>query len=67
MKKIINLKENIVEDMLNGYVKAHSDRVKFAQSNNRLIIRKNPKIFIGYRHEVYRSRVLLPALSPLHM
>ena len=43
MKKIINLKENIVEDMLNGYVKAHSDRVKFVQSNNRLIIRKNPK------------------------
>jgi len=43
MKKIINLKENIVNDMLNGYVKAHSDRVKFFEPNKRLIIRKNPK------------------------
>ncbi len=44
MKKIINIKENIVDDMLNGYVKAHSDRVKFATTNNRIILRKNSKI-----------------------
>ncbi len=43
MKKIINIKENIVDDMLNGYVKAHSDRVKFATTNNRIILRKNSK------------------------
>ena len=43
MKKIINLKENIVNDMLNGYIKAHSDKVKFFEPNKRLIIRKNQK------------------------
>ena len=43
MKKIINQNNNIVDDMLSGYVKAHSDRVKFEPTNKRIIIRSNSK------------------------
>ena len=43
MKKIINNKNEIVDDMLMGYVKAHSDRVKFSSENNRIILRKIKK------------------------
>ena len=43
MKKIFNNKVNIVNDMLSGYVKAHSDRVKFSESNQRIIIRSKNK------------------------
>jgi len=43
MKKIINNKNEIVDDMLTGYVKAHSDRVKFSSENNRIILRKIKK------------------------
>ena len=43
MKKIINNNINIVDDMLNGYVKSHSDRVKFSEINKRIICRKNKK------------------------
>jgi dihydroxyacetone kinase-like protein len=43
MKKIINDKSQIVDDMLSGYIKAHSDRVKFADNNKRIILRKIPK------------------------
>tara|TARA_Y100000022_G_scaffold17722_1_gene13571 strand:- start:3851 stop:4849 length:999 start_codon:yes stop_codon:yes gene_type:complete len=43
MKKIFNNKANIVNDMLSGYVKAHSDRVKFSESNQRIIIRSKNK------------------------
>ena len=43
MKKIINNKNQIVDDMLMGYVKAHSDRVKFSSENNRIILRKIKK------------------------
>ena len=43
MKKIINNNINIVDDMLSGYVKSHSDRVKFSEINKRIICRKNKK------------------------
>ena len=43
MKKIINQNNNIVDDMLNGYVKAHSDRVQFEPTNKRIIIRNIKK------------------------
>ena len=43
MKKIINNKDQIVDDMLNGYIKANSDRVKFSQNNKRIILRNRPK------------------------
>ena len=43
MKKIINNKNEIVDDMLMGYVKAHSDRVKFSSESNRIILRKIKK------------------------
>ena len=45
MKKIINNNINIVDDMLSGYVKSHSDRVKFSEINKRIICRKNKKQF----------------------
>ena len=37
MKKIINLNNHIVDDMLSGYVKAHSDRVQLEPTNKRII------------------------------
>jgi len=43
MKKIINKKDQIVDDMLNGYTKANSDRVKFSKNNKRIILRSQPK------------------------
>ena len=43
MKKIINQNNNIVDDMLSGYVKAHSDRVQFEPTNKRIIIRNVKK------------------------
>ena len=43
MKKIINNKDNIVDDMLSGYIKANSDRVKFSSVSKRIILRKQPK------------------------
>ena len=43
MKKIINQNNTIVDDMLSGYVKAHSDRVQFEPTNKRIIIRTNKK------------------------
>ena len=43
MKKIINNKDQIVDDMLNGYTKANSDRVKFSKNNKRIILRSQPK------------------------
>ena len=43
MKKIFNNKANIVNDMLSGYVKAHSDRVRFSETNQRIIIRSKNK------------------------
>ena len=45
MKKIINNNIKIVDDMLSGYVKSHSDRVKFSEINKRIICRKNKKQF----------------------
>ena len=42
MKKLINSVESIVDDMLQGYVAAHGDRVKLA-SNPRIILRKKQK------------------------
>ena len=43
MKKIINQNNKIVDDMLSGYVKAHSDRVQFEPTNKRIIIRNIKK------------------------
>ena len=43
MKKIINNKVQIVDDMLSGYIKANSDRVKFSNSSKRIILRSHPK------------------------
>ena len=43
MKKIINNKDKIVDDMLSGYTKANSDRVKFSQNSKRIILRSHPK------------------------
>ena len=43
MKKIINQNNKIVDDMLSGYVKAHSDRVQFETTNQRIIIRNIKK------------------------
>ena len=43
MKKIINNKEQIVDDMLSGYVKANSDRIKFSKNNKRIVLRSQPK------------------------
>ena len=43
MKKIINNKDQIVDDMLSGYTKANSDRVKFSQNSKRIILRSQPK------------------------
>ena len=43
MKKIINQNNNIVDDMLSGYVKAHFDRVQFEPTNKRIIIRNIKK------------------------
>ena len=43
MKKIINLNNHIVDDMLSGYVKDHSDRVQLEQTNKRIIIRNTKK------------------------
>jgi len=43
MKKIINNKEQIVDDMLSGYVKANSDRIKLSKNNKRIILRSQPK------------------------
>ena len=37
MKKIINNKEQIVDDMLSGYVKANSERIKLSKNNKRII------------------------------
>ena len=42
MKKIINLQQDIVNEMLSGYVKANNDRVKFA-NNKRIILRVKQK------------------------
>ena len=39
MKKIINKTENLVDEMISGYVKAHSDRVQISKSNNRIVLR----------------------------
>ena len=44
MKKIINNKDQIVDDMLSGYIKANSDRVKFSNNSNRIILRSHQKI-----------------------
>ena len=43
MKKIINNKDQIVDDMLSGYIKANSDRVKFSNNSKRIILRSHPK------------------------
>jgi len=43
MKKIINNKDRIVDDMLSGYIKANSDRVKFSNNSKRIILRSQPK------------------------
>ena len=43
MKKITNKKEDIVDEMISGYVKSHSDRVKLSKFNNRIIIRNKQK------------------------
>ena len=43
MKKIINNKEQIVDDMLSGYVKANSERIKLSKNNKRIILRSQPK------------------------
>ena len=43
MKKIINNKDQIVDDMLSGYIKANSDRVKFSQNSKRIILRSHSK------------------------
>ena len=45
MKKIINNKEQIVDDMLSGYVKANSERIKLSKNNKRIILRSQPKSF----------------------
>ena len=44
MKKIINKKEDLVDDMISGYVKSHCDRVKISKSNNRESIYVKKKI-----------------------
>ena len=41
MKKIINSKENLLNDMLLGYSKANSDRIILSDGN--ILYRKNPK------------------------
>ena len=41
MKKIIDIKENIVEDMLNGYAIAYKDRIEVVE--NFILKRKKPK------------------------
>ena len=43
MKKIINNKDRLVDDMLSGYIKANNDRVKFSNKSNRIILRSQPK------------------------
>ena len=43
MKKIINNKDQIVDDMLSGYTKANSDIVKFSQNSKIIILRSQPK------------------------
>jgi len=42
MKKLINSVESIVDDMLQGYVAAHGDRIMLAP-NSRIVLRKNKK------------------------
>ncbi len=43
MKKIINSKDRLVDDMLSGYIKANNDRVRFSYNSNRIILRSQPK------------------------
>ena len=43
MKKIINNKDRLVDDMLSGYIKANKDRVRFSNNSNRIILRSQPK------------------------
>jgi len=43
MKKIINKKEDLVDEMISGYVKSHCDRVKISKSSNRIIVRNEKK------------------------
>ena len=44
MKKIINKKEDLVDEMISGYIKSHYDRVKISKSSNRIIVRNEKKI-----------------------
>ena len=43
MKKIINNKDQIVDDMLSGYIKANRDRVIFSNNSKRIILRSHTK------------------------
>jgi len=42
MKKIMNAAEKLVDEMLEGIVLAHSDRVKLSAENNRVVLNAHP-------------------------
>lgn len=43
MKKLMNNPSDVVEEMVDGYVKAHPDYVKYMEENDRALIRSRPK------------------------
>lgn len=43
MKKLINDKNNVVEEMIDGYVKAHPEYIKRLEENDRALISTKPK------------------------
>ncbi|RDW22163.1 dihydroxyacetone kinase subunit DhaK [Oceanobacillus arenosus] len=43
MKKLINDKKNVVEEMIDGYVKAHPEYIKRLEENDRALVSAKPK------------------------
>ncbi|SES78246.1 dihydroxyacetone kinase, N-terminal domain [Salinibacillus kushneri] len=43
MKKLVNDPENVVEEMIDGYAKAHSDYIKRLEANDRALVTARPK------------------------
>ncbi|WP_449354219.1 dihydroxyacetone kinase subunit DhaK [Virgibacillus natechei] len=43
MKKLINDRENVVEEMIDGYVSAHPNHIKALEENDRALVSAKPK------------------------